>query len=338
MKNTYFNPFLLIFIVISTSSYSMQLDNSSSEDSVKKEYFRDVPQKYHKIIEVNLNNYKNDSSKHPKHRRMYHLHAIASQEQYKVKDKPFYTYLKYPSSESYTMLCRRKCNSFCTGESSADDGYTSLSLKHNYQQATDKSILFKNLTQDYKIHLMPKGCMFEDFDALFHLIKNDEELKKAIVSFKILNDFIDDKQIEKDFNEGKSISPKIVIYVAAGKENAQLVLNKIYAAFKDKEGLNISPRFNQKITSYIYYAQGNGDDKEIDQYKYFFENPGMVHYKSDITGEEENYALKMPTTAWQFMSQINTCYAVIVAYWKHFVIFSLSFTPFIIYKYWMQKK
>lgn len=88
--------------------------------------------------------------------------------------------------------------------------------------------------------------------------------------------------------------PKIVIYCASGKENAQLVLHKIYNAFRYRKGLGIAPRYNQPVTDCIYYAQGNGDDK-TDEFADLFES-NRIHYRHDVTGQKEDYHLTMPGT------------------------------------------
>jgi len=257
------------------------------QDPVEQEYFRDVPEKYKEIIRENIDYYKEEKKKII-YRRMYHFHAITSQDKYIINDMSLTSHFG-DTNGGYWAL--KNNTPLCTGKSNHADGYSSLSLKSHWKTTEDKSTLLKKLAEEYKIHLMPKGSAIEEFDELIQLIKNDTELGKAIVTFKILFTFKDDEEIKTNFKENKTIFPKIVIYAASGKKNAQFVLNKIYAAFKGKEGLDIAPRCNQKITSYIYYAHGNGGDKEIYEYKDFFEQPDMIHYKSDVTGKLENYSL-----------------------------------------------
>jgi len=276
----------LIFFLATTPLYSMKL-TTQYQDSIEQEYFRDVPEKYKEIIRENIDYYKKSNAKET-YRRMYHFHAITAQEKYSIGDTPLSNHFGDFNS-GYWIL--KNNNPLCSGRSNHTDGYSSLSLNNHWATTKDKPTLLKKLTDEYKIHLMPKGSAIEEFDELIQLIKNDTELGKAIVAFKILFTFKDDEQIKADFQENKTIFPKIVIYAASGKENAQFVLSKIYAAFKDKEGLDIAPRCNQKITNYIYYAHGNGGDKEINEYKDFFEQPDMIHYKSKITGQLKNYYL-----------------------------------------------
>ena len=49
-----------------------------------------------------------------------------------------------------------------------------------------------------------------------------------------------------------------------GKENAQLVLNRVYHAFPEHErlGMNITPRDNRRINNLVYWAQSGGDLKK----------------------------------------------------------------------------
>lgn len=191
----------------------------------------------------------------------------------------FYGCLPSDTNAGYTFFKP----DFCTGER--------LEASFDRAYGTNKNNVMKVLVQDYKIHLMPKGDMAVDLIALIELIRDDKELQKSINSFKLKNRFNDDEMIIAG-TEGKEVMPKIVIYCASGKEQAQTALNKIYDAFKDREGLDVTPRFNQKITSYIYYAQGNGDDKKI--YSSFFE-PDKIHYRKDVTEENQDYHLKIPS-------------------------------------------
>jgi hypothetical protein len=91
----------------------------------------------------------------------------------------------------------------------------------------------------------------------------------------------------------------IVIYAASGKENAQKLLNKIYAIFKYQEGLNINPRWNEKVTSLIYFAQGDGDAKKLKENAKFFESGdeygnGKVYFNPTVTGVYQDYHLINP--------------------------------------------
>jgi len=73
--------------------------------------------------------------------------------------------------------------------------------------------------------------------------------------------------------------PKLVLYVGGGQKQAQRALNKLYELFKNYEGLNRGPAFNKKITSYIYFAQGE-----------------IIYFVSDINGTYEDFHLINPAT------------------------------------------
>ena len=148
--------------------------------------------------------------------------------------------------------------------------------------------------EDYKIHLMPKK---EDLQStIWKLLKqteHDPELINLIADFKFI------KKFEKfDKNEDYNMAI-IVIYATSGKTNAQRLLNKIYSLFKDQDGLNIKPRWNEKVTSLIYFAQGHGDQKITSRYSKFFEpgnykGNGKIYFKPDVTGTYKDYHLINP--------------------------------------------
>lgn len=149
----------------------------------------------------------------------------------------------------------------------------------------------------YKIHLMPqredlKGVV----EKIIHKSIECSEFRSLIRYLKVASDFIDLKA-HADSSEALGIMkqsdyymPIIVIYSRAGKEFAQRLLDAIVDLFGDAHGLDTAPRFNRKITSLIYYAQGDGDDKLIPGAEQYFEED-FVHFKSDFTGEEVDYKL-----------------------------------------------
>lgn len=149
--------------------------------------------------------------------------------------------------------------------------------------------IMQNLVSEYKIHLMPTDDRFIDaIMTLSHAIKNNKELKKVIHQVKI-----------KPMLESMALShrayaalPKIVIYVYGTKDRAQLVLDVIYEVFKDWQGVDRAPAFNEKVTSFIYFAQGDRTEKLT--YPEYFEEPNKVYFKTDVTGKHEDYHLKNP--------------------------------------------
>lgn len=159
----------------------------------------------------------------------------------------------------------------------------------------------KELVSDYKIHLMPKDSDLECVAiTLLNAIKQNPELQQNIglIKIKALKEPFVELQLKKYKDQPFPISeqekiPKIVIYVGGGKEKVQRVLDIIYDFFKDQRGLDRAPAFNERITSLIYVAQGNRDDKV--KYPQFFDE-GLIYYKPDITGVNEDYHLINPAS------------------------------------------
>jgi hypothetical protein len=120
---------------------------------------------------------------------------------------------------------------------------------------------------------------------LYELIQKDKDFSDALKTFKI---------IINPYRTNDTIYAKVVIY-ANGKENAQKILNTIYAKFKNTAGLGIAPRFNAKVTDLIWIAQGDGDYK-VEPFVGYYELPGRVYYREDITGTIQNYHLINPMT------------------------------------------
>lgn len=149
--------------------------------------------------------------------------------------------------------------------------------------------IMQNLVSEYKIHLMPTDDRFIDAVlTLSRAIKSNKELRKVIHQVKI-----------KPMLESMALShssyralPKIIIYVYGTKDRVQLVLDAIYEIFKDWQGVDRAPAFNEKVTSFIYFAQGDRTEKLT--YPEYFEEPNKVYFKADVTGRHEDYHLKNP--------------------------------------------
>ena len=159
-----------------------------------------------------------------------------------------------------------------------------------YQLANLKKIdLALNLAQEYKIHLMPAGDLAPTMVRLLEGLKNDPELQHLIAAFKVY--------AWPNFNLKKNdIIPRIVIYLAAGKENAQAGLNKLFVLLKDIKGLDIRPRFNAKVTDLIWVGQGDSLYKTDPKTQAYFEQPNKVYYRPDFTGTQQDYRLQHPET------------------------------------------
>ena len=133
----------------------------------------------------------------------------------------------------------------------------------------------KNLSNGYKIHLMPKDNNFMAVTInLLKAMQKNHVLQQTISNIKIKPVFEVDINGTKDTLYGLTKDdlldvPKIVIYIYGGKADAQRALNEIYTIFKNEEGVNRSPKYNEKVTSLIYFAQGNRDDKDIEKFRIF---------------------------------------------------------------------
>lgn len=115
------------------------------------------------------------------------------------------------------------------------------------------------LASEYKIHLMPKSqYVIPVLAALLGVFVKDESLCQLIYRIKV--------QISPNQAAEGEIMPRIVIYPALGKDNAQKVLDKILEIFSeyelDKIGLDLLPRYNTKINNLVYYSQSGGDVKK----------------------------------------------------------------------------
>lgn len=139
------------------------------------------------------------------------------------------------------------------------DLYEKVAKPHHFQFPDRYKTEIENakdiLSQEYKIHLMPKS-EFTPFilEQLFKAIKNDPELASSISQIKVIAD---------DKKKREEIMPQVVIYTQLGKANAQLALDKIYqhlGRYRDV-GTGETPRYNRKVDELIYYAQSGGDWK-----------------------------------------------------------------------------
>lgn len=148
----------------------------------------------------------------------------------------------------------------------------------------------QELVKAYKIHLMPEQGWQNTLNAtqtLVNTLAHDPELRTLINAFKV--------RLGITIPTEGVVMPTIVLYVFGGKEDAQKALDKIYEVFKNTKGLAISPRFNTRVTDFIYAAQGDGQYKTGDFTKYY-EQPYQIYYRPDFTGTMTDYHLKHPQT------------------------------------------
>lgn len=178
--------------------------------------------------------------------------------------------------------------SFINGESDLLQGdYNDVRLTTLNQEK------LKDAIQNYKIHLMPRNNFLSIAQKLVRALKNDEKLQELIFEFKFLKvenlKKITEDEPQEDIKieiirghalltKRKVVAPLVVIYPSSGKENVQKALNKLYEIFKGTPGIDVAPRYNEKITDLIFVAQGNASEKESSHLEYFFEKPDMVYF------------------------------------------------------------
>jgi len=134
---------------------------------------------------------------------------------------------------------------------------------------------------NYKIHLMPRPTdVIPTIDVLFNALQNDQELQSLIDQVKVMSDITQLRSEELVF-------PVIVIYPASTKASAQEALNKLYELFKNSVGNGLEPRFNEKITSFVFVAQGDGDHKKLPANAEFYE-PDKVYFKPNVLNPAVN--------------------------------------------------
>lgn len=163
----------------------------------------------------------------------------------------------------------------------------------------------KEFAANYKIHLMPKNS--EDFKKIIQrlivLVKENEKLKESLTYFKVINNMnfgeLSMEDYLKKITRNKGVMPIMVLYPASGKRHAQTVLDIVYKEFGKMKGLDITPRFNEKVTSLIYFAQGDGDYKAMEEYEHYFEPPYLIYYRHTFENPKNTdkriYWLKNPT-------------------------------------------
>lgn len=148
----------------------------------------------------------------------------------------------------------------------------------------------EGLASCYKIHLMPfDEDIVSIIRSLLMRVSRDVKLQKALGYFKIA------AKTDRITFPGRTM-PIMVLYPHASKDAAQYLLNSVYDLFKDVQGKNVAPRYNERVTSLIYFAQGDGDYKN-DFYAGYYE-PDRVYYRSDFEGELQDYHLKNPGYAY----------------------------------------
>lgn len=132
------------------------------------------------------------------------------------------------------------------------------------------------LGEEFKVHLMPKPE---------YQIPILRELVKLLAKDKVFNSHVDTWKaiIPYDRIVGEINLPSIVIYPVWGIKSTKIVISKIIEHFSmfdaDEIGLDLTPRFNHRHNSLIYWANGSGDHKKLLPESYFT-GPDKVFYKN----------------------------------------------------------
>lgn len=105
------------------------------------------------------------------------------------------------------------------------------------------------LANEFKIHLMPKKAQAVSvFDKVLELV---DESKLETFTVKIRLDY------DSFSSNPEQIMPIIVIYVY-GADRATKALAVLKKEFEGLEGIDKTPRFNEKVNSLLYWAGGDG--------------------------------------------------------------------------------
>lgn len=175
-------------------------------------------------------------------------------------------------------------------------------IKIKQQRARDKS----RLTNNYKIHLMPKEDEFVNIILKIAKLFTNPYFTHVVNSVKIFPLYTMQLEEIKNFGPLKNelVVPGIIIY-ADSKKNAQDALNFLYKELAEFQGINVRPRFSAQITNLIYITQGDGDYKTDPLFQRFYEKPDKIYY-NPITIDEpaKNYHLVYPNTDIEVVSSI----------------------------------
>ena len=210
-----------------------------------------------------------------------------------LNDKPSY-YSDLNNRDGYTFIDAVEGPSYFSGKRNKQTIETLEREQRFPITAKELSETKQDLVKNYKIHLMPyEKDIPKIFITLLEGIQKNPEIKNDIYTLKIKYRLDSTDHLKILSNE--DILPIMVIYPASDQASAQRVLNSVYEIYKDTQGMDIRPRFNEKITSLIYYAQGDGDHKKEDG-KYY-KLPEKIFYKSDFVepDTQQDFHLKNPS-------------------------------------------
>src|SRR5216684_6822771 len=167
MKKVYISFLINLCFLMAVPAFGMELFKGDDQ-SIRQAYFEGVPEEDQQRVDRGFDDYLKGSADKASYRRAFHYLALAKQEKYQIYGE----FLSFAPDKGY---CKLRDDKLCKG-TNAEGTKRCLSLKQDYkdaQRASDKSDVLKKLTQDYKIHLMPKGLMFDDFEELLSLLQQD---------------------------------------------------------------------------------------------------------------------------------------------------------------------
>lgn len=112
------------------------------------------------------------------------------------------------------------------------------------------------LSQEYKIHVQPKRQFVPLVAYRLGKLLQNEEVRKLVGEFKVK---ISPGGVDSRGQE----MPQIVVYPAAGRENARKLLEILKQSLKDEErhGTGKPPRYNLRVNNLLFLAQSGGDLK-----------------------------------------------------------------------------
>ena len=191
------------------------------------------------------------------------------------------------------------------------DTITIIGQKQGRQELTQAiNDIKRDMAQEYKIHLMPASTrqLQEILEILQKDYVNNERLQQSLQALKYfkqaaLPTFNYSLENLLAHNNADTVLPILVLYPKTGKEHAQYVLDRVFELFKDSQsgnpnhphGLGITPRYNIRVDDLIYYAQGNGDEKNRKEFAKYFKHPEKYFYADDFEEEPQDYALTIPS-------------------------------------------
>lgn len=213
----------------------------------------------------------------------------------------------------YYITVGKDSNNFFRGTSNeTDEDLKTIYNASLHGTLHEYSDVIERLEGGYKIHIQPKSLeqYLNIIEELLKLAQGTKEFQESLRFFKVYTDVNFNKaplEMDQHLQEHSydGVVPLIVLYPAAGQENAQKVLDIVYKKFGALEGLNCPPAFNEKVTSLIYIAQGNRNQKNDEGYAEYF-SANRVYYGEKLNNRPSHvYRLKNPVLEAMLDSYIN---------------------------------